>query len=74
MKKDEENNYFRTRLKAENQIFNKIQNEINEAKFKQIHNSIAHLEISLEKYLKDNNRSDINNVYYHIGAIIGACR
>lgn len=64
----------RTSRKAQLAIESKIEREINKLKKDEISNSINHLEISLEKYLKAGADIEIDNVYYHIGAIKAAIK
>lgn len=64
----------REKTKGEQAVFQKIQRETEKLKRDEIQNSITHLEISLEKFLYEHKPADLENVYWHIGAINGALK
>jgi hypothetical protein len=75
---DELKEFERTGIKAELNIKQKMKDEVQKAVMVQIASSINHLEISLDKFLQNTkseelhlNKQEIDNIYYHIGAIKG---
>ncbi len=64
----------RTLRSAQLSIEHNLARQTDNLKKDQIANSINHLQISLEKYLKSAVIHELDNVYYHIGAIVAAAK
>lgn len=70
----DEKELLRESMNGEQQIALKLERELASLKYKEISNSIAHIEVFLDKFMNDHKPQDLENVYYHIGAIKGALK
>lgn len=72
MNEEEIKKLKRTAIYSEKAAKERVEKKRIEVVIDEIQNSISRIEISLEKYLKDSESHDIDNVYYHIGVIKAA--